>query len=277
MKGRRGASSNLRRDEGCTKGGFARPSKGRTVLRREASRDLRGGEGCAKGLRRTFMGYKGGLWRGLLLRSPNLRSLPFEAHPFEATPLKPSLRSSPPPPDPPPPDRPQFRSFLSLFHHNFHSFFSPKTCTFQGPALQTPPKVHEKTPKTGKNENLWWERGKKREILAPPPPPFGTSPFGAPTFSGFGTPTPVGPHPSVSPLRDSTLLGSPTLQAPETPPLPHWTPLETSPSGDPLSPETLSPPLETSPSPLPSPGTPHSPLPETPSPETSQEPPKKGW
>ena len=66
-----------------------------------------------------------------------------------------------------------------------------KRAHFRTPALQTPPKFHEKTPReTQKERILWREREKTRDILgtlraptlrAPTlPPPFGSSPFGPP-------------------------------------------------------------------------------------------------
>ena len=65
------------------------------------------------------------------------------------------------------------------------------------PALQTPPKFHEKNPKRGKKGMiLWREREKKREILGLPP--FGAPPFGVPPFTPVPSsdPHPLGPHTS---------------------------------------------------------------------------------
>ena len=76
------------------------------------------------------------------------------------------------------------------------------------PALQTPPKFHEKTPQRRKNEISGGREKKKREILAPfgPPtlrPPNPSRPHlfwvRAPTLPGphpFRPPTPSGPPPS---------------------------------------------------------------------------------
>ena len=85
-------------------------------------------------------------------------------------------------------------------------FVTPEFGTFEVPALQTPPKFHEKTPRERrKNEISGGREQKKREILGPPP--FGPPPFGPPTLRA---PSPPGPHPS----------GPPPLRAP-TPPGPH--------------------------------------------------------
>ena len=102
-----------------------------------------------------------------------------------------------------------------------------KRAHFRDPALQTPPKFHERTPKREKKERkLWRDREKKREIFGPPtlrsptlrgPTPRGATlrvptlrgpPFGSPPFPGLGShpsgphpsgPHPSGPHPSVPP------------------------------------------------------------------------------
>ena len=85
-----------------------------------------------------------------------------------------------------------------------------QTCTFQAPALQTPPKFHEKTPRDTKRAKWWREREKKREILGPPPfgapalrgpHPSGLPPFGAPTFSRFGPPPLTRKAPTQTDLR----------------------------------------------------------------------------
>ena len=96
-----------------------------------------------------------------------------------------------------------FLPSLGVFSLNFGGVFKgrdPQMCTFglskrahlSAPALQTPPKFHEKTPREGRKERiLWREREKKREILGFPPfgaPPFGPPPFRPPTFSVFGPP-----------------------------------------------------------------------------------------
>ena len=77
------------------------------------------------------------------------------------------------------------------------------------PALQTPSKFHERTPRERrKNEISGGREKKKREILGPPP--FGPHPS-APTLRAPTPPgSPSGPHPS----------GPPPLRAP-TPPGPH--------------------------------------------------------
>ena len=71
------------------------------------------------------------------------------------------------------------------------------------PALQTPPKFHEKTPRERKRAKMEAGEGKKREMLAPTPSgPHRAGPHPAPLplrpphfFLGFG-PSPFGPHPS---------------------------------------------------------------------------------
>ena len=72
-----------------------------------------------------------------------------------------------------------------------------KRAHFRAPALQTPPKFHEKTPRETQRERNGGEKGKKkREILGPPPfgappfgaPPFGVLPLGASLFLGLGPP-----------------------------------------------------------------------------------------
>ena len=56
----------------------------------------------------------------------------------------------------------------------------PKRAHFKVPALQTPPKFNEKTPRERQKERKWWrEREEKREILGHPS---GFSPFGAQQF-----------------------------------------------------------------------------------------------
>ena len=73
-----------------------------------------------------------------------------------------------------------------------------RTCTFQGLALQTPPKFHEKTPKREKKERkLWRERKKSAKFWAPHPS--GLHPSGLPPFSGciahqFGKDCPTQPY-----------------------------------------------------------------------------------
>ena len=96
---------------------------------------------------------------------------------------------------------------------------TPKRAHLSVPALQTPPKFHEKTPREGRKERiLWREREKKARNFVPPtlraPTPSGRHFFfwvwaptlRAPTFSR--APTLRGPA-----LRGPTLRG-PTLRAP---------------------------------------------------------------
>ena len=77
-----------------------------------------------------------------------------------------------------------------------------KRAQLRVPALQTPPKFHERTPREGKkNENCGGRREKKARNFVPPPfgappfgaPPFGPPPFGAPLFLVLA-PHPLGPH-----------------------------------------------------------------------------------
>ena len=66
------------------------------------------------------------------------------------------------------------------------------------PALKTPPKFNEKTPReTQKERNDGGKGKKKREILGLPP--FGAPPFGAPLFLRLGL-HPLGPPPFWGPL-----------------------------------------------------------------------------
>ena len=79
-----------------------------------------------------------------------------------------------------------------------------KRAHLSAPALQTPPKFHEKTPRERerekKSENGSGRGKKSANFFGRPPfgaPPFGAPPFGAPPFrsqifSGFG-PHPLGP------------------------------------------------------------------------------------
>ena len=93
-----------------------------------------------------------------------------------------------------------------------------KRAHFRAPALQTPPKFYEKTPRETQKERNDGGKGKKeREILGPPPlgaPPFGAPPWGAPPLGGptLGGPT-LGAHPSGPTLRGPTFsrFGPPTL------------------------------------------------------------------
>ena len=75
-----------------------------------------------------------------------------------------------------------------------------KRAHLSAPALQTPPKFHEKTPREGRRTNFAAGEGKKkREILGLPPfrPHFWPPPFRPPLFLGWGS-HPSGPHPSGS-------------------------------------------------------------------------------
>ena len=94
-----------------------------------------------------------------------------------------------------------------------------KRAHFRAPALQTPPKFHEKTSQRGKERTNFaaGEGKKKREILGPPPfgpPPFEPPPFRAPPFAPppFGPPHPSNPPPfeTPPPLRNPTFLHPPT-------------------------------------------------------------------
>ena len=110
--------------------------------------------------------------------------------------------------------RRKIRSFLpslGVFSLNLWCFedWDPQMCTFglsdskrahlSAPALQTPPKFHEKTPREGRKEGiLRRDREKKREILGPPP---------------IGPPTHRPPTLRAPTLRPSPPLGAP-LRAP---------------------------------------------------------------
>ena len=70
----------------------------------------------------------------------------------------------------------------------------PKRAHLTPPALQTPPKFHEKTPRERQKDRTWGgEREKKTQNFWPPhpsgPPPFGAPTLLCPTFSGFWPPT----------------------------------------------------------------------------------------
>ena len=85
-------------------------------------------------------------------------------------------------PSPPPSDRPKFRSCFSLSRHHFHSFSlvggrrrgstrqpkNSKRAHFKAPALQTPPKFHERTPKREEKERKLWREGKNTRNFGPP-------------------------------------------------------------------------------------------------------------
>ena len=80
-----------------------------------------------------------------------------------------------------------------------------KRAHFTAPAIQTPPKFHEKHPERHRNSETVAGKGKKKsEILGPPP-------FGAPPFRG---PTLSGPHP----------FGAPPFWAPPFWAPPFWAP-----------------------------------------------------
>ena len=76
------------------------------------------------------------------------------------------------------------------------------------PALQTPPKFHETTPREEERMKIVAGEGKKREILGLPP-------FGAPSFKD-----PSGPQPSGLPLLRSLPPFGPTLRGPSAGPPP---------------------------------------------------------
>ena len=85
-----------------------------------------------------------------------------------------------------------------------------QTCTFQAPALQ---KTHQNSTRRhpGREERkLWWERKKKREILAPHPsgpPPFGPPTLRTPHFFWVWVPTLGAPPFSTLPAHT---IGPPT-------------------------------------------------------------------
>ena len=74
---------------------------------------------------------------------------------------------------------------------------TPNVHILRAPALQTPPKFHETTPKREIRKKIVVGGGKKKaRNFGPPPfraPPFGAKPFWAPTLLG---PTVLGLHPS---------------------------------------------------------------------------------
>ena len=79
-----------------------------------------------------------------------------------------------------------------------HDSPNSKRAHFRAPTVRTPPKLHERTPRERrKKRQLWWERGKKREIVGSPP--FGPPRFGSPTLRG-PTLSRFGPPPSQSHL-----------------------------------------------------------------------------
>ena len=53
-----------------------------------------------------------------------------------------------------------------------------QTCTFQGRAIQTPPKFNERTPKRGRKERKLWQERKKGQNFGPPTHPSGPHPSG---------------------------------------------------------------------------------------------------
>ena len=118
----------------------------------------------------------------------------------------------------------QYFALVSLARHIFHSFFrslggpfvevrwclkcarlgSPNVRISRPPALQTPPKFHEKTPRDEERKKIVVGEGKKSAKFWPPTlraPPFGAHPsgphFGPPLFPRFWLqgPHPSGPHP----------------------------------------------------------------------------------
>ena len=75
-----------------------------------------------------------------------------------------------------------------------------KRVHFRAPALRTPPKFHERTPRERKKKENYGGGGKKkREILDPPP--FGAPPFGAPPFEGPTLCRPKIQHPKIGRSR----------------------------------------------------------------------------
>ena len=109
----------------------------------------------------------------------------------------------------PSPGPPKISLFFFLSHHLFVLFLSfsgcllvefwccfedraPQRAHLSAPALQTPPKFHEKTPPEREEKNEFCGgTGKKREILGPPP-------FGSPLFLGWAPP-PFEPPPFEPP------------------------------------------------------------------------------
>ena len=94
----------------------------------------------------------------------------------------------------------------------------PKRAHLRAPALETPPKFHERTPRETQKERNGGGRGKtKSEILGGPafgPPPFepqrsGAPPFGPPLLQAppFGPP-PFGRRPSTTPPRAGKIVGT---------------------------------------------------------------------
>ena len=80
-----------------------------------------------------------------------------------------------------------------------------KRAHFRSPALQTPPKFHEKTPRERDKKNeMGAEEGKKKSAKLWAPPPFGAPPFGAPLFLGLPPSLPR-PHPQPPPPRGPTM------------------------------------------------------------------------
>ena len=80
-----------------------------------------------------------------------------------------------------------------------------KRAHFRAPALQTPPKFHERTPRERKKKENCGRGEKKREILGPPPfgpHPSGPSPFGAPQF---GAPPSFVPKFNIQKLAENKL------------------------------------------------------------------------
>ena len=96
-----------------------------------------------------------------------------------------------------------------------------KRAHFRAPALRTPPKFHEKTPKREKKERkLWREREKKRENLAPHP--------SGPHFFWVWVLTPSGPHNSHPHPTDCETTGRHFFQV--------WAPRFGRPPPDPSTP-----------------------------------------
>ena len=109
---------------------------------------------------------------------------------------------------------PFWRHFLTLCAQSGWDLSRPKRAHFTAPALQTPPKFHERTPRGRERRKKIVAGEKKREILGPPPfgaPPFGVPPFGAPPF---GAPPFGGPTLRAPPFGGPT-LGGPKIQHPK--------------------------------------------------------------
>ena len=117
----------------------------------------------------------------------------------------------------------QYFSYFNIFWFFFFKIFftrwpiEPKRPFWRAPALQTPPKFHEKTPRESiKSEISGGRKKKKLEILPPPsgrsgPRPSGPTLCPSPLFLGLGLhsfgPYPSGPPPFWAPIWPSTFIG----------------------------------------------------------------------